>query len=106
MSVIESVGLTKRFRAGVTAVDHLDFAVDQGQVCCMLGPNGAGKTTTLRMLVGLVHPTAGEASLLGKRVRPGLPELRDVGTLIEGSAFVPHLKGITNLRLWWESAED
>jgi len=104
MAVIEARGLTKRFSAAVLAVDALDFTVEEGQVCGMLGPNGAGKTTTLRMLVGLVRPTAGEAWLLGEHVRPGLPELHRVGTMIEGSAFVPHLKGITNLRLWWESA--
>jgi ABC-2 type transport system ATP-binding protein len=101
--VIEVRALTKRFSEAVLAVDDLDFAVERGQVCGMLGPNGAGKTTTLRMLVGLVHPTAGEAHLLGARVRPGLPELARVGTLIEGAAFVPHLRGLTNLRLWWES---
>jgi ABC-2 type transport system ATP-binding protein len=69
----------------------------------MLGPNGAGKTTTLRMLVGLIRPTGGDATLFGELVRPGLPSLARVGTLIEGAAFVPHLRGITNLRLWWEA---
>jgi ABC-2 type transport system ATP-binding protein len=104
MAVIEVRGLTKRFSAAVLAVDDLDFTVEKGQVCGMLGPNGAGKTTTLRMLVGLVRPSSGEAYLLGDRVRPSVPVLADVGTLIEGSAFVPYLKGITNLRLWWESS--
>jgi ABC-2 type transport system ATP-binding protein len=103
MAVIESRGLTKRFSAAVLAVDGLSFEVEPGQVCGMLGPNGAGKTTTLRMLVGLVKPSAGEGWLLGERVRPSVPALSRVGTLIEGAAFVPHLKGITNLRLWWES---
>ena len=70
----------------------------------MLGPNGAGKTTTLRMLLGLVHPTSGDALLFDTTVRPGLPDLARVGSLIEGAAFVPYLSGITNLRLWWESA--
>jgi ABC-2 type transport system ATP-binding protein len=72
----------------------------------MLGPNGAGKTTTLRMLLGLVRPTRGEAHLLGERVKPSLPALRRVGSLIEGAAFVPHLRGLTNLRIWWESGGD
>jgi ABC-2 type transport system ATP-binding protein len=102
-AVIEAHALTKRFSASVLAVDDLTFEVERGQVCGMLGPNGAGKTTTLRMLVGLIHPTAGDARVLGARVRPGLPELARVGTLIEGAAFVPHLRGMTNLRLWWES---
>jgi ABC-2 type transport system ATP-binding protein len=102
-AIIESNALTKRFSASVLAVDDLTFAVERGQVCGMLGPNGAGKTTTLRMLVGLIHPTSGDARVLGELVRPGLPELARVGTLIEGAAFVPHLRGLTNLRLWWES---
>ncbi len=102
-AVIAVRGLTKRYSSSVLAVDDLSFTVDRGQVCGMLGPNGAGKTTTLRMLVGLVRPTAGDSSLFGEPVRPGLPSLARVGTLIEGAAFVPHLKGITNLRLWWEA---
>jgi ABC-2 type transport system ATP-binding protein len=102
--VIDVRGLTKRFSAEVLAVDDLSFAVESGQVCGMLGPNGAGKTTTLRMLLGLIHPTAGDVRLFDTSVRPGLPSLARVGSLIEGAAFVPHLSGITNLRLWWESA--
>jgi ABC-2 type transport system ATP-binding protein len=101
--VIEVRGLSKRFSASVLAVDDLSFVVERGNVCGMLGPNGAGKTTTLRMLVGLIHPTSGDATLLGDRVRQGLPALARVGTLIEGAAFVPHLRGTTNLRLWWEA---
>jgi ABC-2 type transport system ATP-binding protein len=101
--VISVRGLSKRFSASVLAVDDLTFTVEPGQVCGMLGPNGAGKTTTLRMLVGLIRPTAGESALFGEPVRPGLPSLARVGTLIEGAAFVPHLKGITNLKLWWEA---
>jgi len=102
--VIEARALSKRFSAAVLAVDDLSFVVERGQVCGMLGPNGAGKTTTLRMLVGLVHPTSGDATVLGERVRQGLPALGRTGTLIEGAAFVPHLRGLTNLRLWWETA--
>ncbi len=95
-------GLEKHY-GSVKAVAGLDFAVDAGEVCGMLGPNGAGKTTALRMLVGLVRPSAGEAVLFGERVRPGLPALARVGTMIEHAAFVPHLSGTENLRLWWEA---
>lgn len=105
-AVIEARNLSKRFSSAVLAVDELSFSVRPGEVCGMLGPNGAGKTTTLRMLVGLVRPTGGESHVLGRRVRQGLPELRRVGSLIEGAAFVPHLRGLTNLRLWWESGGD
>jgi ABC-2 type transport system ATP-binding protein len=69
----------------------------------LLGPNGAGKTTCLRMLLGLIRPTAGETRLFGERVVPGSRQLRRLGALIESSAFVPHLSGMRNLRLWWEA---
>jgi ABC-2 type transport system ATP-binding protein len=102
-AVVEVVGLSKRFGSDVLAVDDLSFSVEPGQVCGLLGPNGAGKTTALRVLLGLVKATKGEAYLFGTKVRPGTPELRRVGALIESAAFVPHLSGMTNLRLWWEA---
>jgi len=83
--VLEVAGLTKHF-GEVVAVDDLAFGVEPGQVCGMLGPNGAGKTTTLRMLVGLVHPSSGEARLFGERVRAGAADLARVGTMIEHAA--------------------
>jgi ABC-2 type transport system ATP-binding protein len=101
--VVEIIGLSKRFGADVLAVDDLSFVVDRGQVCGLLGPNGAGKTTCLRMLLGLIQPTAGESRLFGTRVTPGSDQLRKLGALIESSAFVPHLSGMRNLRLWWEA---
>ena len=94
--------LSKRF-GSVVAVDDLTFTVGAGQVCGLLGPNGAGKTTTLRLLGGLERPSGGAAFLLGARVRPGMAELFRVGAMIEESAFVPHLSGLTNLRLWWKA---
>jgi ABC-2 type transport system ATP-binding protein len=104
--VVEIAGLSKRFGAGVLAVDDLTFTVEHGQVCGLLGPNGAGKTTCLRMLLGLIRPTSGETRLFGRKVTPGGDELRRVGALIETSAFVPHLSGLRNLRLWWEAGGD
>ena len=101
-AVISVAGLTKSFGA-VRAVDDLDFAVGEGDVCGLLGPNGAGKTTTLRILVGLVFADVGEARLLGHRVKPGDQALERVGVMIEEAAFVPYLSGERNLRLWWES---
>src|SRR6476646_2975782 len=102
-AVVEIVGLSKRFGSDVLAVDDLSFTVEGGEVCGLLCPNGAGKTTCLRVLLGLVRPTAGEARLLGERVRFGSDQLRRVGTLIETAAFVPHLSGMRNLKLWWEA---
>jgi ABC-2 type transport system ATP-binding protein len=101
-AVVAVRGLTKRY-GQVRAVSDLDFEVERGTVCGLLGPNGAGKTTALRMMVGLVRPSAGESRLFGRRVRPGARELARVGTMIEQAAFVPHLSGGTNLRLWWEA---
>jgi ABC-2 type transport system ATP-binding protein len=63
-AAISTAGLTKRF-GPVTAVDGLDLEVDHGEVFGYLGPNGAGKTTTLRLLLGLLHPTSGSATVLG-----------------------------------------
>jgi ABC-2 type transport system ATP-binding protein len=101
-SVVSVRGLTKRF-GRVQAVAGLDFEVDRGQVCGLLGPNGAGKTTALRMLIGLIQPTAGEARLFDRPVHQGVPELARVGTMIEHASFVPHLSGMRNLRLGWEA---
>ena len=95
--------MSKQFGSGVLAVDDLSFEVSPGQVCGLLGPNGAGKTTALRVLLGLIKPTAGDAYLFGNRVRPSAPELERVGALIETAAFVPHLSGMKNLELWWRA---
>jgi len=95
--VIETQGLTKRYGA-LTAVDQLTLRVRSGEVYGFLGPNGAGKTTTLRMLVGLVRPTSGNATVLG--ARPGSPEgLARIGALIEAPGFYPFLSARDNLRV-------
>src|SRR5712691_7141181 len=95
--LVETRGLTKRFGRAL-AVDALDLTVRRGEVYGFLGPNGAGKTTTLRMLVGLVRPTAGRATVVGHP--PGSRAgLRATGCLIEAAAFYPHLSGRANLRL-------
>jgi ABC-2 type transport system ATP-binding protein len=94
MEPIVIQGLTKRY-GELFAVRDLDLTVRAGEVYGFLGPNGAGKTTTLRMLLGLVRPTAGRVLLHGKP--PGA--LREVGALIEGPAFYPYLSGRDNLRV-------
>ncbi|MFJ6195528.1 ATP-binding cassette domain-containing protein [Micromonospora sp. NPDC092111] len=91
-------GVTKRFGGGVLAVADLDLRVRAGEVFGFLGRNGAGKTTTMRMLVGLVRPTAGTIRVLGQP--PGTPAaLARIGALIETPAFYPHLSGLDNLLL-------
>ena len=92
-AAIASSALTKRF-GSVPAVDAIDLAVPSGAVYGFLGPNGSGKTTTIRLLLGLVLPSAGTASLLGRRPLDALPE---VGALVEGPAFHPYLSGRANL---------
>ena len=97
-SSVRTVGLTKRFRSGQVAVDGIDLHVPRGSVYGFLGPNGSGKTTTIRMLLGLVRPTAGRAWLLEEPMpdaaRSVLPR---VGVLVEGPAFQPYLTGRANL---------
>jgi ABC-2 type transport system ATP-binding protein len=95
---IASTALTKRFRGGQLAVDHIDLAVPQGSVYGFLGPNGSGKTTTIRMLLGLAYPTSGAAELLGVAMPDGATGvLSRVGSLVEGPAFYPYLSGWDNL---------
>jgi ABC-2 type transport system ATP-binding protein len=99
-SVITTRGLVKRF-GRLTAVDGIDLDVRAGAVYGFLGANGSGKTTTVRMLLGLVLPTAGEVELLGERMpRAGRRVLPRVGALIEGPAHYGHLSGRENLRLF------
>ena len=94
MEPVVTRGLTKRY-GELVAVADLDLVVRAGEVYGFLGPNGAGKTTTLRMLLGLVRPTAGEVLLHGRP--PGA--LEGIGALIEGPAFYPYLSGRDNLRV-------
>ncbi len=98
MTAISTSGLTKRFRGGQLAVDHVDLAVPDGSVYGFLGPNGSGKTTTIRMLLGLAFPTGGRAALLGVDMPDGATQvLHRVGSLVEGPAFYPFLTGLDNL---------
>jgi len=95
-SVIRTTALVKRF-GRLTAVDHVELDVREGDRYGFLGPNGSGKTTTVRMLLGLVLPTSGQVELLGStRVRRVLPQ---VGALVEGPAAYGHLSGRANLVL-------
>jgi ABC-2 type transport system ATP-binding protein len=96
--VISTQALTKRNSDTIVAVDELALRVRRGEVYGFLGPNGAGKTTTLRMLVGLVRPTSGAATVLGAPpgARAGLAR---IGAMIEAPAFYPYLSGRDNLRV-------
>jgi ABC-2 type transport system ATP-binding protein len=97
-AVIETHGLTKRYGGGQPAVDRLDLSVPAGSVFGFLGPNGSGKTTTIRMLMGLIAPTAGRATVLGRPMpRSAGTVLPHVGALIEGPALYGFLSGQDNL---------
>jgi ABC-2 type transport system ATP-binding protein len=97
-TIVETHSLTKRFGSGVLAVNSVDMSVRRGEVYGFLGPNGAGKTTTLRMLVGLIRPTSGTATVAGHA--PGSPAgLARIGALIESPGFYPYLSGRENLKV-------
>jgi ABC-2 type transport system ATP-binding protein len=87
--------LTKRYGEHL-AVDEVSLTVRRGEVYGFLGPNVAGKTTTLRMVLGLIRPTSGSATVLGKP--PGVANA-SVGALVEGPGFYPYLSGRDNLRV-------
>lgn len=97
---VTTIGLCKRY-GSETCVDHLALKVPQGAVYGFLGPNGAGKTTTLKMLLGLVHPSAGSVHLLGHELTPRtrLAILREVGSLIESPSYYGHLTARENLEI-------
>jgi hypothetical protein len=88
MTVIDVRGLAKRF-GPATVADGLSFAVGAGTVTGFLGPNGAGKTTTLRMLLGLVTPTSGQAAIWGKPYRELGGRRRRVGAVLEAPGLHP-----------------
>jgi ABC-type multidrug transport system ATPase subunit len=94
---VETHGLAKHF-GNLRAVDGIDLAVPTGSTYGFLGPNGSGKTTTIRVLLGLVSPSAGNWSLLGRPMpQRSMATLPHVGALVEGPAFYPWLSGQDNL---------
>jgi ABC-2 type transport system ATP-binding protein len=95
---IEVRGLTKRYGSTV-AVDDLTFSISAGRITGFLGPNGAGKTTTLRAVLGLVRPTAGEATVAGEPYRRLRDPLRRVGAVLEADSFHPARSGRNHLRV-------
>jgi ABC-2 type transport system ATP-binding protein len=98
MAIIEAAGLTKRY-GQVLAVDRLSFTVEPGQVVGFLGPNGAGKTTTLRMLLGLVRPDGGSATINGHAYGELSGPLGQVGAVLEASSFHPGRTARNHLRI-------
>jgi ABC-2 type transport system ATP-binding protein len=99
MTSIRTTGLTKDF-GDLRAVDHINMDLPQGGVAGFVGPNGSGKSTTIRMLLGLIKPTSGEAEVLGHSIGNPSAYLHRVGGLIEAPAFYPSLTGEENLRVF------
>ena len=98
--MIETTNLTKQFGQN-TAVDRLTLSIPEGEVFGFLGPNGAGKTTTVRMLAGLIAPTAGGATLLGHKLGQADIEIRrNVGILTETPGMYERLSALKNLTIY------
>jgi len=95
---VEVRGLTKRY-GSATAVDDLTFSIPAGRITGFLGPNGAGKSTTLRALLGLIHPTAGEARVEGALYTQLQEPLGTVGAVLEADSFHPGRSGRNHLRI-------
>jgi ABC-2 type transport system ATP-binding protein len=95
---IEVRGLCKRY-GDLVAVDDVDLSVQAGDVFGYLGPNGAGKTTSLRMMLGLIRPSAGEVRLFGRDPQLSVRALAGVAGFVEAPSFYPYLNGRANLEL-------
>ena len=96
---IHTHDLTRRFKR-LTAVDHLNLRVEQGEIYAFLGLNGAGKTTTIRLLLGMLRPTSGQATVLGRSIRPGGEKpWAEVGCLVETADAYPQLTVRENLEV-------
>ena len=100
MNIVQTTGLCKQYGQSMRVRD-LNLSVPEGCIYGFLGPNGAGKSTTLKMILGLVHPTAGQISVFGKAVNQQnrLDILKQVGSLIESPSYYGHLTGEENLRI-------
>lgn len=96
--IIKTQGLTKRY-GNMAALDNLDISVKKGEVLGYLGPNGAGKTTTIRLLLGLIKPTSGSATIFGKDIRHNAAELHKQIAYVPGeTSFWPNMTGAETLR--------
>lgn len=98
--LIEVKGLTKSFK-GFSAVEDLSFTIEKGSIYGFLGQNGAGKSTTIRMLLGLIHPTAGKVYMNGELLTPNRKKaLQQIGAIVERPDLYGYLSGWDNLRIF------
>jgi len=96
MSIVSAIELTRRF-GPITALDRLTVELPPAGVIGLVGPNGSGKSTLIRILLGLIRPTGGDASVLGSSVRAPQQYASRVGALVESPAFIPGLSARANL---------
>jgi len=97
---LEAEKISKRF-GDLHAVEDLSLAVNEGDIFGFIGPNGAGKTTSIRMMLGLIQPSAGTARIFGRDIHRDFKRaISAVGALVEGPAFYPYMTGRKNLRLF------
>ena len=98
--IVKTNGLTKRY-GSLFSVSSLNMRVSEGRIYGFLGPNGAGKSTTLKMLLGLIRPTAGEIDIFGKCFNQNnrIEILRGIGSLIESPSYYGHLSATENLKI-------
>ena len=94
---VELQGVVKRFGEEVTAVDHVDLTITDGEFFSLLGPSGCGKTTTLRMVAGLELPTAGSIRIHGEEMGLRPPNKRPVNTVFQSYALFPHMTVAANI---------
>lgn len=100
-AIIQAKGLTKIYKGGILAVDHIDFSVEEGEIFGFLGPNGAGKTTTIKMLNTRASLTEGNATVAGHDVKKNPAEVRkSIGVVPQELTANDELKGIENLLLY------
>jgi ABC-2 type transport system ATP-binding protein len=99
-AALEADHISKQF-GSLLAVSDLSLMVNEGDIYGFIGPNGAGKTTSIRMMLGLIEPSAGTARVFGRDIhREFKVAIRHVGALVEGPAFYPYMSGRRNLRLF------
>ena len=97
--------LRKAYASGTEALKSVDLDIRRGEIFALLGPNGAGKTTTIRMLLGLIRPTSGDADVLGHDIRTARSAIApNVGAIVESPAFYTYLTGAQNLEVLWRSS--
>lgn len=96
MSVLQTNSLTKKYKR-LTALDQLDFSIEEGSVFGLLGPNGSGKTTTLGMLLDVLQPTSGSYTWFGEA--PSAQSRKKIGAILEIPSFFPYLTAVQSLRI-------